>query len=127
MGNLETIKNLYELFALGDAAGLLDSLDENIVWTEAEGHPFGGTYTGHKDVVKNILKRIATEWDVYRVVPDEFLDAGNRIVVLGNYSGTYKQTGKSMNVPFAHVWTLENDKATKFVQYTDTLKVSEAL
>lgn len=128
MGNLETVKNLYEAFALGDAPGLLASLDENIVWTEAEGFPYGGTYVGHKAIVKNVLKKLATEWDVYQVVPDEFLDAGNRIVVLGNYSGTYKQTGKSMQrVPFAHVWTFENGKATRFVQYTDTLKVSEAL
>lgn len=127
MNNLEMVKNLYELFALGDAASLLESLDENISWTEAEGFPYGGTYIGHKAVVNNVLKKLATEWDVYLVVPDEFLDAGNRIVVLGNYSGTYKRTGKSMNVPFAHVWTIENGKATKFVQYTDTLKVSEAL
>lgn len=127
MNNLETIQKLYELFELGDALGLLESLDENIVWTEAEGFPYGGTYTGHKDIVKNVLKKLATEWDVYKVEADEFLDAGNRIVALGNYSGIYKQTGKKMNVPFAHVWTVENGKATRFIQYTDTLKVSEAL
>lgn len=127
MNNLETIKKLYELFALGDIFTVLESLDENIVWTEAEGFPYGGTYVGHKEIVKNVLKKLATEWDVYKVEPDEFLDAGNRIVALGNYSGIFKETGKRMNAPFAHVWTLENGKATRFIQYTDTLKVSEAL
>jgi hypothetical protein len=127
MSSLDLVKNLYELFALGDAPGLQAALDENIVWTEAEGFPYGGTYIGHKAVIDNVLKKLATEWDEYRVEPDEFLDAGNRIVALGNYSGTYKKTGKSMHVPFAHVWTIENGKATRFIQYTDTLKVSEAL
>jgi ketosteroid isomerase-like protein len=32
-----------------------------------------------------------------------------------------------MRVPFAHVWTLRDGKVVKFVQYTDTLKVAEAL
>src|SRR5215203_5592968 len=113
MSNLETIKKLYELFALGDIFTVIDSLDENIVWTQAEGHPYGGTYIGHKAIIKNVLKKLATEWDMYRVAPDDFLDTGNRIVVLGNYSGTYKKTGKSMYVPFAHVWTIENNKATR--------------
>ena len=60
-------------------------------------------------------------------MPDEFLDAGDNIVALGHYSGKYKESGKSMKVPFAHVWTLRDGKIVKFVQYTDTLKVSEAL
>jgi ketosteroid isomerase-like protein len=127
MNNLELVKTLYERFAIGDIFSVLDLLDQNIVWTEAEGFPYGGTYTGHKAIMNKVFKKLATEWDVYQLHPGEYLDAGNRIVVLGNYSGTYKKTGKSMNVPFAHVWTVENGKATRFVQYTDTLKVSEAL
>ncbi len=71
--------------------------------------------------------KLATEWNDFKAEPDEFLDAGERIVALGNYSGSYKATVKSMNVPFAHVWTLRDGKIVKFVQYTDTLKVSEAL
>jgi ketosteroid isomerase-like protein len=127
MNNLETVKNLYQAFARGDVPSVLESLDTNISWTEAEGFPYGGTYNGHEAILNNVFMKLATEWDGYRVEPGEFLDAGDRIVALGNYSGTYKATGKSMNAPFAHVWTIQNGKATKFVQYTDTLKVSEAL
>ncbi len=127
MNNVELIKNLYQAFAQGDVPGLLQSFDENIEWTEAEGFPYGGTYLGGEAVVQNVFMKLATEWTDFKAAPDEFLDAGERIVALGNYSGSYNQTGKSMRVPFAHVWTLENSKIIKFVQYTDTLKVSEAL
>lgn len=60
-------------------------------------------------------------------VPEEFLDAGTTVVAPGNYSGTYKAIGENTRVPFARVWSLRDDKIFKFVQYTDTLKVSEAL
>lgn len=71
--------------------------------------------------------KLGTEWENFAAVPDEILDAGEKIVALGHYSGKYNASGKTMRVPFAHVWTLSDGKIVKFVQYTDTLKVSEAL
>ncbi len=127
MNNVNLIKNLYQAFAAGDIPAVLQSFDENIEWTEAEGFPYGGTYRGGEAILDNVFMKLATEWNDFKAEPDEFLDAGERIVALGNYSGSYKATVKSMNVPFAHVWTLRDGKIVKFVQYTDTLKVSEAL
>ncbi len=127
MNNVNLIKNLYQAFAAGDIPAVLQSFDENIEWTEAEGFPYGGTYRGGEAILDNVFMKLATEWNDFKAEPDEFLDAGERIVALGNYSGSYKATGKSMNAPFAHVWTLEDGKIVKFVQYTDTLKVSEVL
>jgi hypothetical protein len=60
-------------------------------------------------------------------VPDDFIDGGDIVVVLGKYSGTYKATGKSFQADFAHVWKIQNGKAMRFVQYTDTLLVHRAL
>jgi ketosteroid isomerase-like protein len=125
--NAEFIKNLYGAFAKGDVPFVLGSFDPNIEWIEAEGFPTGGTYNSPEEVLNGVFMPLVTDWDGYRVEPEEFLDAGNRIVALGHYSGTYKATGKSMRVPFAHVWTVQNGKIVKFVQYTDTLKVAEVL
>jgi ketosteroid isomerase-like protein len=127
MDNLQIIENGYKNFATGNVPGVLATFDENIEWTEAEGFPYGGIYTGGNAIVENVFMKLATEWEGFSVVPDEFLDAGENIVALGHYSGKYKASGKSMRVPFAHVWTLRDGKIVKFVQYTDTLKVSEAL
>jgi uncharacterized protein len=125
--NVELLRSLYEAFAQGNVPFVLESFDPNIEWTEAEGFPTGGVYNGPEAILNGVFMPLVTDWDDYRVEPDEFLDAGERIVALGHYSGTYKATGKSMRVPFAHVWTVQNGKIVKFVQYTDTLKVAEAL
>ena len=127
MSNIELIKNLYQSFANGDVPSVLASFDEKIEWTEAEGFPYGGTYRGANAILENVFMKLGSEWEGFAAVPDELLDAGDNIVALGNYSGKYNETGKSMRVPFAHVWTLRDGKIVKFVQYTDTLKVSEAL
>jgi len=127
MGSKEIVEIVYQPLAKDEAPVFLENFDENIEWTEAEGFPYGGTYTGASAILENVFVKLATEWENFAAVPDEFLDAGDKVVVLGTYSGRYNATGKSMKVPFAHVWTLRDGKIVKFVQYTDTLKVSEVL
>ncbi len=71
--------------------------------------------------------RLATEWDGFALAPEEWLDAGDRIVVLGVYTGTYKATRKSVRAQFAHVWTVRGSRVTRFQQYTDTKQFAEAI
>ncbi len=92
MNNVELIKNLYQAFAAGDIPAVMQSFDESIEWTEAEGFPYGGTYRGGESVLQNVFMKLATEWNDFKAEPDEFLDAGENIVALGNYSGSYKTT-----------------------------------
>lgn len=102
-------------------------LSSDVDWTEAEGFPYGGTYTGPNAVLEGVFMRLGTEWESFAVVPDEFIDGGDTVVVLGKYRGTYKATGKSFQANFAHVWKVREGKAVKFVQYVDTLIVHRAL
>jgi ketosteroid isomerase-like protein len=54
------------------------------------------------------------------VTPKEFHDAGSVVVVEARYTGTYKQTGKSLDAQVCHVWKIRDGKVTSFQQYTDT-------
>jgi uncharacterized protein len=121
--NLEIVKNAYA----GGPPALLGALDGDVLWTEAAGFPYGGTYKGVDDIVKNVFSRLGTEWDGFRVDVDGFHDAGNTIIVTGFYRGAYRETGKSMEASFAHVLTLEGGKVVRFVQYVDSKKVWDAM
>lgn len=127
MSNLDGVKNAYDAFAKGDVPAVLDFLSANIEWTEAEGFLYGGTYNGPNAVLEGVFMKLGAEWDGFAAVPDEFIDAGDTVVALGLYSGTYKATGKSFQAKFAHVWKLREGKAFKFQQYTDTLLVHKAV
>lgn len=125
--NTQIIRNFYANLGKGDMPSVLGTFDDGIEWTEAAGFPYGGQYTGQDEIVENVIKRLVTEWDGFTVSPVEYIDAGERTVVLGKYTGTYKDTGKKMEADFAHIWTLRDGKAVKFVQYADTALVQEAL
>jgi ketosteroid isomerase-like protein len=125
--HVEIMRNVYGNLAKGDLPAVLATFDAEIHWTEAEGFPYGGVYTGPEEVAEKVFMRLGTEWDGFSVQPAEFVDAGDKVVVMGKYRGTYKATGKDIDAHFAHVWTLRNGKAVKFVQYTDTALVQQAL
>jgi uncharacterized protein len=118
--NLEIIRGAYNAFAVGDIPSVLGIMSPTIEWTEAEGGPYGGIFTGPQAVLENVFMKLGGDWDSYAAVPHEFVADGSTVVALGQYSGTYKATGKSFKAPFAHVWMFSNGKATSFHQYTDT-------
>jgi uncharacterized protein len=74
-----------------------------------------------------VFAKLGSEWDGYAARPHEYVDGGERVVALGQYSGTYKATGKSFEAPFAHVCEVRDGKITRFMQYTDTVLVQRAL
>jgi len=120
--NVDLIRNLYAAFARGDGPTVIAAMDPAIVWNEAENFPYAdrGPYVGPAAVAEGVFSRLATEWDHFQAVPAEFLDAGDTVVVLGRYKGTYNATGFPLDAQFAHIWRLRDQKIAAFQQYVDT-------
>jgi ketosteroid isomerase-like protein len=122
------VQRSYVAFERGDLDAVLADMHPDIEWHQAQGLPHGGYYRGIDEVRRNIFEPLDAEWwDEFTATPDEFLDAGDRIVVLGRYRGVAKGTGKILDVPFVHVWTLRGDQAVRFRQFLDTAGWVEAL
>ncbi|MBC7563184.1 MAG: nuclear transport factor 2 family protein [Gemmatimonadaceae bacterium] len=115
------IRGLYAAFAAGNVPDVLGAMTADVHWTEAEGGPYGGVYVGPAAVLDGVFMKLGTEWDGFAAVPEQIVGTTETIVALGNYSATYKATGKSFTAPFAHAWTLADGKVVKFQQYTDTV------
>jgi len=120
--NARLVSSLYEAFGRGDVPAVLGMFDQNLVWEEAEGSTYAdkSPYRGPQAVAEGLFQRLGTEWNGFRVNPQQIIDGGETVVVLGRYAGTYKRTGKPLDSQFAHVWTVRNGRVVKFQQYTDT-------
>jgi len=125
---VELVQRSYEAFARDDMDGVLADMAPDIEWHQAQGLPHGGFYRGLDEVRRNIFDPLAEEWwDEFTADPDEFLDAGSEVVALGRYRGRAKGTGKQLDVPFVHIWTVRGGKAVRFRQFLDTAGWVEAL
>lgn len=126
--SVHLIRGLYGAFGKGDMPTVLAIMDPGIEWREAENILYAdrNPYVGPQAIVDGVFMRLATEWDRFTVTPGEWLDAGDHVVVLGTYTGTYKATGKGVRAQFAHVWRLKGAKVVRFQQYTDTKQWADA-
>jgi hypothetical protein len=121
VANADLTRRSYAAFERDDLDAVLADLAEDIVWEQAQGLPHGGVYHGVDEVRRNIFDPLDEEWwDEFTADPDEFLEAGEEVVVLGRYRGRAKGTGKALDVPFVHIWTLRGGKAVRFRQFLDT-------
>ena len=71
--------------------------------------------------------RLGSEWEGFTVTPEEWLDAGHHVVVLGTYTGRRRETGREVRAQFAHVWGMRGGSVVRFQQYTDTKQFAEVV
>ncbi len=127
--NVEVLRGAYDAFGKGDIETVLGLMDQSIEWNEAENFPYAdrNPYIGPQAILEGVFMRLEEDWEVFRVTPEEFLEAGDRVVALGAYNCTYKVTGREVRAQFAHVWGFKEGKAVSFQQYTDTKQFADAV
>ena len=127
--NVAVVKGIYEAFGTGDVPAVVAAMSPEIEWNEAENFPYsdGNPYRGPDAILGGVFARIGGEWTGFAALPEQFLDAGDTVVVLGRYTGTFNATGQAMNPWMAHVWIVRDGKAVAFRQLVDTLAVARCI
>jgi uncharacterized protein len=129
MSNVDTLKQGYEAFKNGDVQGATENFADDARWegSNSDRVPGSGTYTGPQEIIQNAWAVIPETWDDFKVEPDEWIEDGDTVVVLGHNEAKAKSTGKSVKVPFVHIWRFEDGKVKRAQTLTDTAVIAEAL
>ena len=126
MTNLEIVRSTYEgKNSEENGRNLAAYASEDIVWTEAKGFPYGGTYSGLDAIGKNVFHRLATEWTDYTFTPEGYVAEGDKIVAYGTYTAVNNTTGKPLKARVAHLWKLIDGKIVRFEQFVDSQTVND--
>jgi ketosteroid isomerase-like protein len=120
------LRRIYEALSMWDVDELLRDLAHDIEWSLPESVPWGGTRHGH-DGVRAFATIFQDHVEGPWADPDDFLDAGDRVVVLGRLQGRARATGEAFEAHFAHVWTLSDGIASRCQSYFDTAPVMAAM
>jgi uncharacterized protein len=126
--NIEIVRGIYAAWPRGIDA-FLEALSPDIEWRFADNFVYGrvNPLVGHQALREGSLKALKTDWEGFDGELDELLDAGETIVGLGHYVGTYKATGKHLRAQFAHLWTLRGGKVVRWRQYVDTKQFDDVM
>lgn len=124
-GNVDIIRGGYAAFAAGDIPGVLALFDDDMVWSTLASIRFGGVYHGPAGAGE-FFSTLPQNFAELRVEPERFIDAGDTVVASGRHRGR-TATGNSFDVPWVHIWTLRDGRATSFTEVMDSAPVVEAL
>jgi ketosteroid isomerase-like protein len=116
--NVEIVRTF--LCAAVDEA--LTYADPGVVW-----NPIEELATQGHDAVRASLARWKGEWDDYKLVPEEFLDMGDRVVVTVRLQGRGRGSGVQIDARFYDVYTLRDGKIIRMDQFTERSEALEAV
>ncbi|MBD2104103.1 nuclear transport factor 2 family protein [Leptolyngbya sp. FACHB-261] len=127
MSNFETVQELYRAFREKDYDAFLHICTDDLEWIQNKGFPDGTTRKGVTEVIEGVFKANDSKWEGFAYQIEQFLDAGDSIVVLGQYVGHHRVSSKLMSASAAHIYDLRAGKICRFRMYADTKTIWDAI
>jgi ketosteroid isomerase-like protein len=124
--NVGVVRGFNDALAQGDVGGMLDFLDPQLEWRAPESVPWGGTFHG-REGFREFVGKLLDQPVEFRREMLEYLDAGERIVVLLRQMGRRKGSDTEYDVPEVHIWTIRDGKIVDFEGSFDTATVLRTL
>jgi hypothetical protein len=118
---IAALRGAYAAFNRGDMDAAVESLDPDIEWSEPTEFPGGGVYHG-RDGAKRYLSQSREAWAEVISEPEEFIPAGDRIVVFVHARVRAKDSEEWQEVRLADVYTFRDSKAIQMRAFTDRQK-----
>jgi hypothetical protein len=124
MSNVDTARSAYEAFGRGDLAALQESFTEDAAWVTSDELPLGGEVKGRDEILANFAQ-IPNYWTSFSVEPEEFIDAGDYVIVRGTQRAANDKG--SFEAPFLHLMKFEGGKTVRGEFFGDSAKAAKLL
>jgi ketosteroid isomerase-like protein len=110
--NVELARSGYEAYARGDIEAVLALLDSAIEVRPEQESMGEDSYRGHEGFLKYV-QRWLEPWDEYRLIPEQFIDAADKVLVIYRAVGRGKGSGIEVESRWSHLWTIRDGKAVR--------------
>jgi uncharacterized protein len=125
---VDVVRSGFGAFAHGGVEALLPHLTDDVTWTVRSDLPDAGTYRGH-DGVRRLIARFAEVLEDMQFQPQEFIDAGDRVVVPLEWWGRGSASGAAVAERQGETWvfTLRGQQVCEVREYARKAEALEAV
>ena len=118
----------YHAYAQGDTSFMLDLMHPDVEFRSSENFIYAdrNPYRG-KEGMKDLFTRMAADWEIFEILPDEITGAGDMVIARGRYKGKFKNTGFLLDAEFVHVFKFRDGRIVLQHTYTDTAQFRDAI
>jgi ketosteroid isomerase-like protein len=124
--NVERLRGAYEAFNQGGVEAFLERLAPDFHVRDRASSPDRETRYG-REGIKQLFDSYMEAFDALRLEPEEFIDAGDQIVVSLHQWVRGKGSGAEVGGHIAHVWTLRGPDAHQLRIFADKDQALDAL
>jgi len=115
---------LQKWFSTADA----NLLAEDIHWSVSPGYPVSQqTYSSRQAVFENFFPELTAHFSAWSAKPEQFIEAGDSVIVKGRYVGQVKHSNKPIEAEFIHIWTVHGGMITAVTSVADTAQFTHHL
>ena len=122
--NVEIVRSQVERFKVTGELSPETSADD-IAWHDPPDFPDARIHVGMEGVFE-ALSVWANAWSEWRIELDDFVDAGERVLVRGKQWGRGKDTGMPVEQPLCLVYLLRHGKVVEVRAFFDEHQALEA-
>jgi ketosteroid isomerase-like protein len=114
--NVEVVRRAVEAFEHGGLDATLPFYSPEVSWEEADDEPEAETYRGH-DGLRALAEKWLVPFDDLRVEPEEFIDAGEAVVMPYRFRGRERSSGTDITAPETWVFWLRDGMICEVREY----------
>ena len=115
--NVEIVRRHQEAFNRGDLATMLELTSPNIEWWDRADDPDASVHRGYDAVMKHLAE--FDDLAELHVEPQEFIDAGDFVVVPTRQVGRGRTSGASFEEHQVNVFRVRDGKVTELREYRE--------
>ncbi len=124
--NVEALRPIYSAWAEGNWRAGPEVYGEGMVWAWSDEFPdIHGVYDD-PDESEAALREWLSGWTDWRCEAEEYVSAGDQVVMLARYAGSGKGSGAGVYAEGAHVWTMRDGNAVRLEVFSDRRRALEA-
>jgi ketosteroid isomerase-like protein len=106
--NVEIVCRIFDGWSRGDFSVGADLMAPEFEWHQNPEAVEPGSHRGA--AIGGAISKIFEVYENFRVEPEEYMDAGDKVVVTARAQGTGKGSGVELDETFAFVWTVHRGK-----------------
>jgi ketosteroid isomerase-like protein len=119
--NVRLIRELYDAFSRGDLAAVLSSIDTQaeLVFEGPQSIPWAGNWRGREGWAR-FFQTLGETTDEITVSMEPFAAQCDHVAAVGRYRARVKRTGRRIDSPLVHLWTVRDGQVVRCQELTDT-------
>ncbi len=122
--NVETVRTILEGWARGDFRAGSDLLAAEFEWKQRADAVEPGAHRGAS--VGTALRQVFGVWENYRIEAEEYIDAGEGIVVVARARGTARGSRMELDQHLFFLWRARGGKLASVELFADRSEAVEA-